>query len=114
MSYRSAVALTLEVENSQLFIYPQVKCFAVVCGTSNGLVSSTEEKRLYQLIREALGWKQPLLDKPERAAPAEGLWFGNLVREQLCSPRTKDVVGRELKALGLKSILGLCTDISAE
>lgn len=66
MSYRSAVALTLEVENSQLFIYPQVKCFAVACGTSNGLVSSTEEKRLYRLINRG-SWV-------ETASLGLGIW----------------------------------------
>lgn len=36
------------------------------------------------------------------------------IAEQLCLLRTQDVVGRQLKALGLKSIIGLCTDISVE
>lgn len=59
-------------------------------------------------------WKQT-----ESTVPTEGLGFGNSlssgeVMEQLYELGTKDVQGREVKALGLKSTAALCTDVSAE
>lgn len=82
---------------------------------------SQEEKCLHRSISRSSWtgnslWIKPV-QKPEKAVPTEGFLVftgSGEITEQFCQLGTKDVVGRQLKALGLASVVGLCTDVSVE